>query len=72
MIDKSAVAKYLSTYPGDLMCALQVWYECLGGHGVPNAAEMAALESELAGASGWKDVGAVRYEKFGVQKSKKK
>ena len=68
---KAAVGKYLGEFPGDLICALQLWYEGLGGQGVPNPTEMAAIEGEIGAVPGWKDVGNVRFEKFGVQKSYK-
>jgi len=68
---KAAVEKYFSEFPGDLICALQLWYEGLGGQGVPNAAEMAAIQDAIASAPGWTDVGIVRYEKYGMQKSYK-
>ena len=68
---KTAVDKYFSEFPGDLICALQLWYEGLGGQGVPNPAEMTAIQDAIAGLPGWKDVGGVRYEKYGVQKSYK-
>ena len=69
---QTAVSKYLDAFPGDLMCALQLWYEGLGGMGTPTTAEMATLNEALAAAKGWIDAGDVRYEKFGVQKSVKK
>ena len=68
---KTAVEKYLSEFPGDLICALQLWYEGLGGQGVPNLAEIAAIQDEIARKPGWSDVGNVRYEKYGAQKSYK-
>ena len=68
---KAAVEKYLAEFPGELICALQLWYEGLSGQGVPNAAKMAAIQDAIANAPGWADVGGVRYEKFGVQKSYK-
>ena len=68
---KAAVGKYLGEFPGELICALQLWYEGLGGQGVPNAAEMAAIQDAIANAPDWTDVGGVRYEKYGVQKSYK-
>ena len=70
----AATEKYLGgyTFPGTVTCALQLWYEGLGGQGVPTPAEMEALNAALAGAPGWKDVGDVRFEKFGVQHSFKK
>ena len=67
-----SVEKYLGEFPGDLICGLQLWYEGLGGQGVPNKAEMAAIQDAIAGAPGWTDVGIVRYEKFGAQKSYKR
>ena len=69
---QTAVGKYLDDFPGDLMCALQLWYEGLGGMGTPTTAEMTKLNEALAAAKGWADAGDVRYEKFGVQKSVKK
>ena len=66
---KTAVGAFLGEFPGDLICALQLWYEGLGGQGAPNPAEITAIQDAIADASGWKDVGVVRYEKFGMQKS---
>ena len=68
----AAVEKYLGDFPGDLICALQLWYEGLGGQGAPNTAEIAAIQDAIAKAPGWTDVGGVRYEKYGVQKSFKR
>ena len=68
---KKAVEGYLSDFPGDLICALQLWYEGLGGQGVPDAAGMTAIQDAIAGAPGWTDVGSVRHEKFGAQRSYK-
>jgi hypothetical protein len=69
---KAATDKYLDEYPGELICALQLWYEGLGGQGVPNAIETPAIEAAIANTPGWADVGGVRYEKYGVQKSYKR
>ena len=69
---KSGAEAYLAAYPGDVTCALQVWYEGLGGHGVPGPEQTAELEGILGSAGGWTDAGDVRYEKFGVQKSFKR
>ena len=69
---KTAVDKYLGEFPGEIINALQLWYEGLGGQGVPNAAEMAAIQDGIAGTPGWNDVGVVRFEKFGMQKSYKR
>ncbi|MCL2126052.1 MAG: hypothetical protein FWH33_08725 [Oscillospiraceae bacterium] len=68
---KAAVDKYFDDFPGDLICALQLWYEGLGGQGVPNAAEMTAIQDAISGTPGWTDVGSVRYEKYGAQRSYK-
>jgi len=69
---KIAVEQYLDGFPGDLTFALRVWYQGLGGQGVPDAAEMSAIQDAIAGAPGWKDVGDVRDERFGVQRSFKR
>ena len=69
---RKAVQEFLDVFPGDLICALQLWYEGLGGMGTPTTAEMQALNDALADMKGWTEAGDVRYEKFGVQKSIKK
>jgi len=69
---KAAVEKYLGEFPGELICALQLWYEGLGGQGVPNPAEVAAIQDAIVNVPGWTDVGNVRYEKFGAQRSYKR
>ena len=68
---RAAADKYFGEFPGEMICALQLWYEGLGGQGVPNAVEMAAVQDAIAATPGWNEVGDVRYEKFGVQKSYK-
>ena len=68
----NAMTAWLNEFPGDLICARQIWYEGLGGCGVPNPADMAAMEDVFNGLSGWKNVGDVRYEKFGMQNSWKR
>jgi hypothetical protein len=68
----AAVTEYLSKFPGDLICALQLWYEGLGGQGVPLPDEIAAIEAAIAAVPGWVDAGKVRYEKYDVQKSCKR
>ena len=69
---RAAVDKYLADFPGELICALQLWYEGLGGQGVPNASEMAAIQDAIAGTSGWADISRIRYEKYGMQQSWKR
>ena len=69
---KAAVDKFLSEFPGELICALQLWYQGLDGQGVPNAAEMTVIQDAIAGTPGWSDVGNVRDERYGVQKSYKR
>ena len=69
---KAAVEKYLGDLPSDLLCALQMWYQGLGGQGVPNAAEMTAMQDAITNTPGWRDVGNVRDERFGVQRSYKR
>ena len=69
---QSAMTKWLSDFPGDLICARQIWYEGLGGCGVPNPADMLAMEDVLNSLGDWKNVGNQRYEKFGAQNSWKR
>ena len=69
---KSAMASWLKEFPGDLICARQIWYEGLGGCGVPNPADMDAMEAALNSLGDWKNVGKMRYEKFGAQNSWKR
>ena len=66
---RDKIEGYLAAFPGDMTCAVQVWYEGLSGHGVANPEQMAEMEAILGQADGWTDAGDVRYEKFGVQKS---
>jgi hypothetical protein len=69
---KSAMTKWLNEFPGELICARQIWYEGLGGCGVPNPADMDAMEAVFNSLSDWKNVGMTRYEKFGAQNSWKR
>ena len=68
----AAIQKWLSEFPGDMICARQIWYEGLGGCGVPNPADMNAMEAALNSLPDWKNVGNQRYEKFGAQISWKR
>ena len=68
----SAIKRWLNDFPGDVTCALQIWYEGLGGMGTPNPAEVAAIEEIVAGAKGWETAGNVRHEKMGQQPSFKR
>jgi hypothetical protein len=69
---KEAVEAYMNGYLGELICARQIWYEGVEGHGVPTLEEVAAMEEALSGVAGWKAVGSARYEKYGVQSSFKR
>jgi hypothetical protein len=69
---RKEMTKFLDAFPGDTICARQIWYEGLGGCGVPNPADMEAMESVLSSLGGWKHIGNVRYEKFGTQNSFKR
>ena len=68
-IDKTAFAKYMESFPGDLICARQVWYEGLSGHGTANPETVAEIEAALDGVAGWVGIGGARYEKYGMQNS---
>ena len=69
---KGAIEGWLAGYPGEMTCAVQVWYEGLDGHGAANPEQMAAMEEILGSAAGWTAAGDVRYERYGVQKSFKR
>jgi len=69
---KAAVGKYLDEYQGELVCALQLWYQGLGGQGVPNPGQVGAIQNAVANTPGWADVGDLRDERFGVQKTFKR
>ena len=68
----AAVKAWLDDFPGELICARQLWYEGLGGQGPAKPEQVAAIEAAIAAVSGWKNVGDVRYEKFGQQNSFKR
>jgi hypothetical protein len=63
------ITSYLDAFPGDVICPLQIWYEELGGYGVPEPADMRAMTDVLDKQKNWNDAGMIRYEKFGVQNS---
>ena len=67
-----AVEVWLEEFPGDLICARQIWYEGLGGEGVPTPAQIVAIEDAVAALPDWERVGDVRYEKYGMQYSFKR
>jgi hypothetical protein len=66
---KAAVEKYLGEFPGDLICARQLWYEGLGGQGTAKSRDVDAIEAAVGNTPGWAHIGNARYEKFGVQNS---
>lgn len=66
------VEVWLEEFPGDLICARQVWYEGLEGEGVPEPSLVVALEDMIAALPDWKPVGEMRYEKYGMQYSFKR
>jgi hypothetical protein len=69
---KTAMTKWLDEFPGDTICVLQIWYEGLGGCGVPSPSDMEAMEAVMNSLPDWKNVGSVRFEKFGTQNSYKR
>ncbi len=66
------IQRWLDQFPGDIVCARQIWYEGLNAYGVPNPYDMEALHKVLNGMKDWTFIGDVRHEKFGVQPSYKK
>jgi hypothetical protein len=68
----TAITRWLNDFPGDVTCALQIWYEGLGGMGTPSPAEVAAIEEIVSGAKDWAPAGNMRHEKMGQQPSFKR
>lgn len=68
----AGIEGYLDTFPGDLICARQIWYEGLDGCGIPTEADMEAMHRVLCGQSNWESVGLQRFEKFDMQYSYKR
>jgi hypothetical protein len=71
-IDKAAAGRYLAEFPGDVICARQIWYEGLGGRGTADPEMVAEIETALDAEPGWKNIGETRYEKFGAQNTWKR
>lgn len=69
---EAAMKGYLDTFLGDIICARQIWYECLGGYGTPTQEDMKAMQSVLDRLDDWQSIGTVRYEKFGLESSYKR
>jgi hypothetical protein len=68
----SAITRWLKDFPGDVTCALQIWYEALGGMGTLNPADVKAIEEIIGHTDGWAPAGKMRYEKMGQQTSFKR
>ena len=68
-INKTAFDKFMAEFPGDTICARQLWYEGLNGHGTASPETVAEIEAALDDTPDWKNVGGVRYEKYGTQNS---
>ena len=68
----SRITSWLDDFLGDAICALQIWYEGLGGMGTPDPAKIAAIEEILAAEKGWTPAGNMRDEKMGLQPSFKR
>jgi hypothetical protein len=64
---ETVALRWLKDFSGDQICPVQIWYECLGGYGAPEAADLAAITEVLNSQPAWKSVGNVRYEKYGTQ-----
>ena len=65
----AAVESYLTDYQGELISALQLWYQGLGGQGVPNPGKVAAIQNAILNTPGWADAGDMRDERFGIQRT---
>ena len=65
----TAVKRWLDTFPGDTICAFQIWYEGLEGCGVPDEPVVESINGILSSMENWKPLGSVRDERYGVQYS---
>ena len=61
------VADILAKCPSEHTCVYRVWYEGFEGYGRPST-EVTNIINEAIAAAGWNDIGAMRFEKFGVVK----
>ena len=69
---KDAMVSWLNELPCNIICPIQIWYEGLGGCGVPSPADVDAMEAVFNSLGDWKNVGNTRFEKFGSQNSWKR
>ncbi len=65
----TTVKRWLEKFPGDTVCAFQIWYEGLDGCGVPSKSVQETINGILSGMETWKPLGNVRDERYGVQYS---
>lgn len=68
----TSVKRWLDAYPGDTVCAFQIWYEGMEGCGVPPQTVVETIEGILNGMENWKPLGKVRNERYGKQYSFRK
>ena len=71
-ITGEAVRTYLERSASSTVCGLEIWYVGLGGEGVPDAGELAAIERAASGTPGWESAGVKHYEIYGDQHSFKR
>jgi hypothetical protein len=59
------VSSYLKELPGETVSLYQIWYEQLGGYGVPTPEDLARIEAAVAKLDGWESIGTAPDEKYG-------
>ncbi|MBR6811744.1 MAG: hypothetical protein IKM51_00045 [Oscillospiraceae bacterium] len=60
------VAKILENHPSEHICAYRVWYEGFEGCGRPATDLKECIDEAIAALPQWKNIGPMRFEKFGV------
>jgi hypothetical protein len=62
---ESQVASYLNELPGETASLYQIWYEQLGGYGVPTPEDLVRIEAAVDKLGNWTSIGKTPDEKYG-------
>ncbi len=60
------VGQILENHPSEHICAYRVWYEGFEGCGRPSTEVKACIDEAIEALPGWKNIGPMRFEKYGV------
>jgi len=62
---EAQIVSYLKELPGETASLYQIWYEQLGGYGVPDADDLARMQAVVEKQDEWESIGTAPDEKFG-------